>query len=317
MAVRDLRMSLKRARLAGPRTSLARREARMGYLFIAPWIVGFLAFQAGPILASLGLSLTEWTLLRPPVFAGLANYRRLAADPLFFRSMRVTLTYTAASVPLGILFSLVLALLLNQKVRGISVFRALFYLPSVVAGVGVAILWGWMFNPSFGVINYLLGIAHIPGPDWLASPQWALPSFIILSLWGVGGSVVIFLAALQGVPIALYEAAALDGAGAWARFRHVTVPMISPIILFNTVLGVIGSFQTFTYAYVLTGGGPNYATLFYVLYLYQNAFRWFEMGYASALAWVLFLMIISCTLLIMRLSRSHVHYEGAQRDNQT
>jgi multiple sugar transport system permease protein len=316
MAVRDIPMIFKRGPGVRSRAGLSRREARFGYLFISPWIVGFLAFQAGPILASLGLSLTEWTLLRPPVFAGLANYQRLAVDPLFFKAMRVTLTYTVASVPLGILFSLILALLLNQKVRGISIFRALFYLPSVVAGVGVAVLWGWMFNPSFGVINYLLSLANIPGPDWLASPQWALPSFIILSLWGIGGSVVIFLAALQGVPLALYEAAALDGAGSWARFRHVTVPMISPIILFNTVLGVIGSFQTFTYAYVLTGGGPNYATLFYVLYLYQNAFRWFEMGYASALAWVLFLVIIGCTLVILRLSRSHVHYEGAQRDRQ-
>jgi multiple sugar transport system permease protein len=317
MAVGDRSIIVKRGPETRSRPSLNRREARFGYLFITPWIIGFLAFQAGPILASLGLSLTNWTLLKPPVFTGLENYQRLATDPLFFRSMRVTLTYTAASVPMGILFSLGLAMLLNQKVRGISVFRALFYLPSVVAGVGVAVLWGWMFNPNFGVINYLLSLANIPGPDWLSSPQWALPSFIILSLWGVGGSVVIFLAALQGVPVALYEAASLDGAGTWARFRHVTVPMISPIILFNTVLGVIGSFQTFTYAYVLTGGGPNYATLFYVLYLYQNAFRWFEMGYASALAWVLFLVIISCTLLILRLSRSHVHYEGAQRDQQT
>lgn len=311
--MRALPTAGKKAIAAPPRLALARREALLGYLFISPWIVGFLVFQAGPILASLALSLTDWKLLQPPHFIGAGNYSRMLGDPLFFKSLQVTVTYTVVSVPLGVITALLLALLLNQAVHGIGLFRTLFYLPSVIAGVGTAIVWGWIFSPQFGIINHVLSLLRIPGPDWFASPQWALPAFILMSFWGIGGAIVIFLAALQGVPQALYEAAAIDGAGRLALFWHITVPSISPVILFNTIIMVISSFQTFTSAYVITGGGPNYATLFYVLYLYQNAFRWFDMGYASALAWILFLIIVACTLTILRLSRAHVHYEGGER----
>ena len=303
------------SRLAWPRLRLrgARREALIGYLFISPWLVGFLALQLGPIVASFAISLTDWTLIEPARFIGLANYRRLADDPLFFTSLRVTATYTLVSVPLGVTLALLAATLLNRAVWGIAFFRTLFYLPVVVAGVGTALVWGWIFNPEYGVLNALLRLVGVPGPGWLTDAQWALPALIILSQWGIGGAIVVFLAALKGVPRTLYEAAAIDGAGRLSAFRHVTVPMISPAILFNTIMSVIASFQTFTYAYVLTEGGPNDATLVYVLYLYQNAFRWFDMGYASALAWILFLIIIGCTLLVLRGSRSRVHYEGALR----
>ena len=305
------------ARLAWPRLRLrgSRREALIGYLFISPWIVGFLALQLGPILASFAISLTDWTLIEPARFIGLDNYRRLADDPLFFTSLRVTATYTLVSVPLGVTLALLAATLLNRAVRGITFFRTLFYLPVVIAGVGTALVWDWIFNPEYGVLNALLGLVGVPGPGWLTDAEWALPALIILSQWGIGGAIVVFLAALKGVPRTLYEAAAIDGAGRLSTFRHVTIPMISPAILFNTVMSVIASFQTFTYAYVLTerGGGPNDSILVYVLYLYQNAFRWYDMGYASALAWVLFLIIISCTLVVLRFSRSRVHYEGALR----
>lgn len=291
----------------------ARREAVFGYLFISPWIIGFLVLQAGPMLASLGISLTDWTLIDPPKYIGLENYRRAADDPLFTKSLRVTATYTLISVPLGMLAALLIASLLNRKVPGIRLFRTIFYLPVVISGVGTAVVWDWVLNPQYGILNYLLSLIGIDGPDWLASPDWALRAMIVLSFWSIGTAIVVFLAALQGVPRALYEAAAVDGAGPISTFWNVTVPMISPALLFNTIIGVIASFQTFTYAYILTRGGPAYSTLFYVLYLYQNAFRWFDMGYASALAWILFLIILSCTLLVLRLSRPYVHYEGGVR----
>ncbi|MEA2524643.1 MAG: multiple sugar transport system permease protein [Thermomicrobiales bacterium] len=305
----------RRHTLPIPALKGARREAVFGYLFISPWIVGFLALQLGPMLASLGISLTDWTLLDPPHYIGLDNYRRIADDPLFVKSLRVTATYTFISVPCGVVLALLIASLLNRTVRGISFFRGLFYLPVVVTGVGTAVVWDWVFNPEYGILNSLLSLIGVEGPGWLSSTTWALPAMIIISFWGIGGAVVVFLAALQGVPRSLYEAAMIDGAGRLSLFWNVTVPMVSPAILFNTIIAVIASFQAFTYAYVLTEGrgSPAYSTLFYVLYLYQNAFRWFDMGYASALAWILFLIIISCTLLLLRLSRPYVHYEGATR----
>ena len=303
----------RRRTLRLPALRGARREAVFGYLFISPWIIGFLVLQAGPMVASLGISLTDWNLIDPPAYIGLDNYRWAAEDPLFEKSLRVTATYTLVSVPLGMVAALLLASLLNRKVPGISLFRTLFYLPVVVSGVGTAVVWDWVFNPQYGILNYLLSMVGVAGPEWLASPDWALQAMILLSFWGIGGAVVVFLAALQGVPQTLYEAAAIDGAGRISTFWNVTLPMVSPAILFNTIIGVIASFQTFTYAYILTQGGPAYSTLFYVLYLYQNAFRWFDMGYASALAWILFLIIMACTLLLLRLSRPYVHYEGGAR----
>jgi multiple sugar transport system permease protein len=290
-----------------------RREAFFGYLFIAPWIVGFLALQLGPMLASLAISFTNWTLINPAEYVGLDNYRYVTEDPLFEKSLRVTATYTLISVPCGVIAALLIASLLNKAVRGISFFRGLFYLPVVVSGAGTAVVWDWVFNPEYGIINWSLGKFGLGAPGWFSSTTWALPGMIVLSFWGIGGSIVIFLAALQGVPRSLYEAAAIDGAGRLSSFWNVTVPMVSPAILFNTIIAIITSFQSFTYAYILTQGGPAYSTLFYVYYLYQNAFRWFDMGYASALAWILFLIIICCTVLLLRLSRPYVHYEGAGR----
>ncbi|HXF61964.1 MAG TPA: sugar ABC transporter permease [Caldilineaceae bacterium] len=294
-----------------------KREALMGYLFLSPWLLGFLIFLAGPMLASLYLSMTQYQVVRAPQWIGLANYQRMLGDELFYHSLTVTAKYTAASVPLGIVVALGLAVLLNQRIVAPGLFRAIFYLPSIISGVAVAIVFAWIFNFRFGVLNYLLSWLAIPGPNWLGSPRWVLWAFVLMSIWGVGGNVVIFLAALQGVPRSLYEAAEIDGAGGWTRFWYITLPLISPAILFVAIIGVIYSFQTFTQSYIMTGGGPANATLFYLLYLYKNAFTWFEMGYASALAWVLFLVILACTLMLLYSSNRWVYYEGdAQRGRQ-
>jgi len=286
------------------------REALVGYLFLSPWMLGFVIFLVGPMVASIYLSLTEYKVIKAPVWVGLANYVRMFSDELFYHSMKVTVTYTALSVPLGIVAALGVAVLLNQRIVASGLFRTIFYLPSVISGVAVAIVFAWIFNFRFGILNYFLSLVGIPGPNWLGHPRWTLWAFVLMSLWGIGGNVIIFLAALQGVPVPLYEAAKIDGAGNWRRFWAITLPMISPAILFVLIMGVIGTFQTFTQSYVMTGGGPANATLFYLLYLYRNAFNWFEMGYASALAWVLFLVIMVCTLLLWRSSARWVYYES-------
>jgi multiple sugar transport system permease protein len=301
---------------SAPRSHNRRREALMAYLFISPWLVGFVLFLAGPMLASLYFSFTEYKVIAPPRWIGLANYVRMFDDDLFFRSLEVSGRYTLLSVPLGLTAALGVALLLNRPIIGRDLFRLIFYLPSIISGVAVAIVFAWIFNYKFGVLNYLLSWVGIRGPNWLGHPRWALWAFVIMSLWGIGGNVVIFLAALQGVPKALYEAAELDGASEASRFRHVTLPLISPAILFVAITGIIFSFQTFTQAFILTGGGPANATLFYLFYLYKNAFTWFEMGYASSLAWVLFLIIILCTTLLLRTSARWVYYEGGDARTQ-
>jgi multiple sugar transport system permease protein len=303
------------------RTSFGFRQSLTGYAFISPWIIGFLLFTAGPIFASLLISLHSWSLLSTPEWVGLENYARiLREDDLFTTSLWNTLYYVAFSVPLGISVALALALLLNRPMRGIGVFRTLFFLPSVTNIVAVSVLWVWVFNPEFGLLNSLLRIVGVDGILWLQSEQWAKPAFVVMSLWGVGGSVIIFLAALQGIPRELYEAASLDGAGSVRRFVHITIPMISPALFFSLVIGIIGSFQVFAQAYVMTGsaqpgseGGPNNATLFIVLYLYKKAFQEFRMGYAAALAWILFFIILVFTILQTRLSRRWVYYEADGR----
>ena len=288
-----------------------RREALLFYLFISPWLAGLLIFVAGPMLASLYLSLTRWDLLSPSRFIGLANYQEmLTGDPLFWHSLRVTTIYTLAYVPLDLVGGLACALLVNQKVRGIGVFRTIFYLPSVIAGVGYVVLWMWLLNPQAGLVNTLLHHVGIQGPRWLQDPRWALPAMIGMSLWGVGRSMVIFLAGLQDIPGHLYEAAAIDGAGRWPSFWRITLPLLTPAILFNLILGVINTFQTFTNAFIATDGGPLDATLFFVLYIYRNAFQHFAMGYASSLALVLFLIVFICTLVIFRTSGRWVFYRG-------
>jgi multiple sugar transport system permease protein len=303
------------------RASVGFRQSLTGYAFISPWIIGFLLFTAGPILASLLISLHSWSLLSTPEWVGLENYTRIVSeDGLFATSLWNTLYYVAFSVPLGISVALALALLLNRPMRGMGVFRTLFFLPSVTNIVAVSVLWIWVFNPEFGLLNSLLRIVGVDGILWLQSEQWAKPAFVVMSLWGLGGSVIIFLAALQGIPRELYEAASLDGAGSVRRFLHITIPMISPALFFSLVIGIIGSFQVFAQAYVMTGsaqpgseGGPNNATLFIVLYLYKKAFQEFRMGYAAALAWLLFFIILVFTILQTRLSRRWVYYEAEGR----
>ncbi len=290
-----------------------RREAAEGYLAISPWLLGLIIFTVGPIVASLYFSFTEYEVVKTPVWIGLANYQRLAGDRLFWQSLKVTGTYVAVSVPLGIVLAFAVALLMNQKVRMIGFFRTAYYMPNLVPAVGSAILWIWIFNPEFGLLNTSLAAIGIEGPLWLGHSKWAMPALIIMSLWGVGGGMLIYLAGLQGIPSDLYEAAEVDGATAWRRFLHVTVPQMTPVLFFNLIMGIIGSFQVFTAGYIMTGGGPRYATYFYVLNLYYNAFQYFRMGYASALAWILAVIILFFTLLVFRSSSAWVYYEGQLR----
>ncbi len=295
-------------------TLRARREACEGILMASPWLVGFAVFTAGPMIASFLLSFTRWNGITPVHdlrWIGGENYARLLQhDPSFAKAFRNTAFYALVSVPLGLATALALALLLNQRVRGMAIFRTIFYLPSVVSGVATSMLWLWLFNPSFGGVNWVLHRLGLPEPGWLTDESSAIWVFILMSIWGVGNTMLITLAGLQGIPDHLYEAASLDGAGSMMRFRHVTLPMLSPTLFFNLVMGIIGSFQVFTSAYVMTGGGPNESTLFYVLYLYQKAFEQFQMGYASALAWILFAVVLALTLLVIRSGRSWVYYEG-------
>ncbi len=298
-------------------SSLRRREAIEGYLWISPWIFGFLVFSLGPILASFYLSLTEYKIGGAPEWIGFANYvQAFTGDQLFWPSLRRTAYYSIAAVGLGVFLSLLAALLLNQELKGRNFFRALFYLPSLTPVVALAILWVWLLQPQVGLVNFLLGGVGIDGPGWLTSRDWAIPSFVLISLWASvgGGRMIIFLAGLQGVPQALHEAAEIDGANIFQRFRHVTLPLITPVILFNMILGVIGAFGVFSLAYVATGGGPNYATWFFMLHLYYNAFNFFQMGYASALAWVFFVIIFALSYLQIRWSDRWVYYEFAEGD---
>ncbi len=296
-----------------PFMTQSRREAIVAYIFISPWLLGLLIFLVGPILLSFYFSLTKYTLIKPPEWLGFGNYERMLTDPFVGIALRVTGTYTLLAVPLGTIVALLIALLLNQKVFGIRVFRTIFYMPSLISGVAVAIVFSWLFSHRMGIINFILSRLGLEGPNWLGDPNTVLWTLLLMSLWGTGGGAVIFLAALQGVPQSLYEAAELDGAGTLRKFWHITIPLISPVIMFSVITGVIGTFQTFTISYLMTGGGPGYATLFYLLYLYRNAFNWFEMGYASALAWVLFVIILFFTLILLRTSSLWVYYESAGR----
>jgi ABC-type sugar transport system permease subunit len=290
-----------------------RREAIEGYLFMAPWLTGFVAWTLGPMLFSAGLVFTDWDVLTPIRWVGAANFAALARDELFFTSLYNTAYFTFIAVPLQLACALAAAMALNVRVRGIQYYRAAFYLPSVIPQVAAVILWVWIFNPEYGLVNAGFRAVGLPTQLWMVDPVLVKPVFIFMSLWTVGNQMVIFLAGLQGVPDVLIEAAALDGAGARQRFWYVVLPMISPVIFFNLIVGIIGSFQVFTTAYLATQGGPSYASLFYVLYLYQSAFQFLRMGYASALAWILFMVILVFTLLQFRVADRWVYYEGAPR----
>lgn len=291
------------------------KQALEGYLYISPWILGFILFTGGPVVASFVLSFFDWRMIEPPHWIGLGNYTTMfTADPLFTKSLVVTLNYVVVSVPLQVGFALLLAVLVNQKVRLVGVWRTIFYMPSVASGVAVSVLWAWLLNPDYGLINEILQFLGISGPAWLTSEQFALPALIGISLWNVGGGMVIFLAGLQGIPAELLEASELDGAKGLTRFRYVTLPLLSPVTFFNLILAVIGGVQAFTQAFVMTQGGPLNSTLLYALYLYQNAFAFLKMGYASALAWFMFIIILVITLVQFRLARTWVYYEAGSWD---
>jgi multiple sugar transport system permease protein len=289
----------------------ARLERRWGIGMAMPAILGFLIFTIGPMIASFFFSLTDWTIGSSPAFIGAKNYQTLWNDELFWKSLSVTTYYTLATVPLILVLGFVLALLLNQQVRGLSFWRTIYYLPTLVPAVASAVLWIWIFNPDFGLLNSVLRQAGMPTSQWIYSETAVVPSLVIMSSWGFGNAMVIFLAGLQGVPRHLYEAVSIDGGGVWQRFRHVTLPMMTPTIFYNLVTGVIGTFQVFNQAYVMTQGGPNNASLFYIYYLYRKAFTESAMGYASALAWVLFMVIMVITFLIFQNARRWVYYEMA------
>jgi len=294
--------------------SLKKREAIWAYIFISPWIIGFILFTAGPMIASIVLSFTHYNILDAPTFIGFTNYvKMLTDDPKFWHSLRVTMTFAFIAIPLDLIFGFMVAYLLNLKVPGVAFWRTAYYLPSVMPGVATALLWGLIFNPRFGILNWFIGLFGFKGPGWLSSPDWALRALILMSLWGVGGGMIIYLAGLQGIPTSLYEAAQIDGANKWQQLTKITLPLMSPVIFYNLVTGIIGTFQYFTDAYVLTGGGPVDSMLFYNLYLYKHAFTYLNMGYASALAWALFVIVLIFTLLVFKSSEFWVYYEGEVR----
>src|SRR3954454_3908545 len=300
-----------------------RRGLRTGLLFISPWLVGFVLFTLYPALASLYYSFNNFKILQTPSWVGLDNYSNLLKDPLFWKSLSNTAFLTLIGVPLAIGVALGIALLLNNKrVRGLGGFRTIFYLPVVIPAVAAGLLWIFLLNPSIGIVNQALAVVGIDGPGWFFDPAWAKNGLVLLMIWSAGDVVIIYLSALQGVNRQLYEAAEVDGAGSWVKLRHVTIPMISPAILFNLIVGAIAAFQAFTQAFVISAGvghgndgsigGVQNSLLFYGLNLYNNGFRYFQMGYASALAWILLIMILIATLVLLRASRNRVYYESAE-----
>jgi len=301
--------------------SLQRREAVGGVLFALPAILGFLLWNVGPMAASAIISMTDWSLLQPPQhFLGLDNYvgaitpihplPAMKDDPLFWRSLGVTLYYTVTAVPLGLLAGFLLALLLSQPIRFAGIFRAIYYLPAILPAVATALTWLWLYNPDFGLLNFLLDWAHLPTSKWVFDETSAVPSLVLLSVWGSGGTMILFLAALKGVPRSYHEAASIDGAGTWGRLWHITLPVISPIILFNLITSLIGTFSGgLVQGLIITNGGPDNATLFYALYIYRTAFVDGHMGYACALSWIMFLFLLVLTLTTLRVARSRVYYE--------
>ncbi|MDY8025710.1 sugar ABC transporter permease [Paenibacillus polymyxa] len=297
-----------------PKSGMIRMERNWGLLFALPAILGLMIFTIGPIAASFVFSLTDWTIGGQMTFIGLDNYRTiLTEDTTFSQSMFVTTYYALGSVPLGLAAAFIIALLLNQKVKGLSVFRTIYYLPTIVPSIANTMLWLWMFNPDFGLLNSLLEGVGLPGSKWIYDESTAIPSLIMMSTWGIGNTVIIFLAGLQSVPTHLYEAAEVDGGNRWHKFFHITIPSMTPTIFFNLVMSLISTFQAFNQAYVMTNGGPNNSTLFYVFYLWRTAFTETKIGYASALAWILFFVIMVLTVLIFSTSKKWVHYEGGER----
>lgn len=287
------------------------KENLTGYLFIAPWLIGFLVLTLGPFIFSIYLSFTRYEIVSSPVWIGGVNYQELFTnDPLFWKSLWITVKYALISVPIGVVFGVFLAILLNNDIKGIGIFRTLFYIPSIVPIVATSVVFMWLFNPNIGLINTFLAKFGIEGQNWLGDAKYAFGSLVFMSLWGVGGSMIIYLAGLKDVPNELYEASVIDGASWWQRIRHITIPLITPVIFFNLIMGIIGSFQYFTQAFIMTNGGPADSTMFYPLYLFNRAWRYLDMGYASAMAWILFAVIIIITAVLFKFQKSWVHYRN-------
>ena len=284
----------------------------VGLAFISPWIVGFLVFTLYPILMSVFYSVCDYDVLSTPVYVGSLNYTDMWTDEVYWKALRNTIYFAALSLPLCLVVSLLLAVMLNNKVWFRPAFRTFFYLPSLVPMIATAMIWLWIFNGGFGLLNYGLSFLGIKGPEWLADQHWTKPAIILTSIWGVGGSMVIYLAALQDVSRELYESAEIDGATPWHKLWHITLPMISPVIYFNLIMGIIGSLQVFGVPYIMfgNGSGPNRSAMFYATYIYENAFRYNQMGYASAMAWILFLIILGLTWVATKASRRHIYYAG-------
>ncbi|MDE0464369.1 MAG: sugar ABC transporter permease [Caldilineaceae bacterium] len=295
-------------------TRQERRRLRIGVLFALPWIVGFLSFTIFPVAYSFYYSLNVFTTFGQPLhWVGLSNYVKLINDDLFWVSLYNTMYMVVFGVSFHIVLAIILGLLLNQNLRGVSIYRTVYYIPTIVPIVATSVLWMWVFNPEFGLINSALSVIDVHGPGWLTDPVLSKPSLILMGVWTIGGTLVIFLAGLQDIPQHLFDAAMIDGAGALQRIRNVTLPMLSPVIFFNVIIGVIAGFQIFAQAFIMTRGGPLDTTLFYAYYLYQNAFEFFQMPYASAMAWILFLVVMGTTLIIFRSSARLVYYEGEER----
>jgi len=292
-------------------SKMARRESFEGYLFILPWLLGYLMFRLGPLLASLYLSVTNYNGSATPKYIGFENYVYMfTQDPRFIDSVKTTLQFVAGYLPLSLIFGLGIAILMNQKVPGILVFRGVYYLPAVTTGVAVSLLWMFVFNKQFGVLNAILSVFGIPRIGWLVDQNWVMVSFILMALWGVGSTMIIYLAGLQSIPTELTESATIDGANTVQRFFNITLPLLTPTIFFNLITGLIAAFQTFENAYIMTGGGPNYRTYFFGLNIYLTSFRSLQFGYASTIAWILFILIAALTLFVMSTSRRWVYYAG-------
>lgn len=306
--------AITRNETATKRFTRLQRNLFFGLLFAAPAILGFLIFTVGPMIASLYFSLTDYTVFTAPSFVGLSNYTTMFSgkDPFFYPSLKATFLYVFLAVPCYMVFAFTLAMLLNAKIKGLSFFRTVFYLPSIVPVVASAMIWMWLYNPDLGLINHILSSVGLPTSLWLYSEKMVIPSIVLMGLWGTGGTMVIFLAGLKGISDHYYEAIEIDGGSGWHKFWYITVPMMTPTIFFNAVMGLIGAFQVFSEAYILTQGGPNNASLFYVFYIWREAFRNSNMGYASALAWVLFVIIMIFTLIVFKTSK-WVYYEGEEK----
>lgn len=314
----ETNQSTKRKRGVIKWSKRTRQNFWMGILFLVPWFVGFILFTFYPMAASLVYSFTEYHSRTPLVWVGLDNYKTMLADKLFWTSLWNTSYMVIFGVPITLLASFLCAVLLNLKVRGQSIYRVIYFLPSIVPTVASTLLWLWILNPQSGMMNTMLGALGVQGPNWLNDPNWSKPALILLGMWGMGATIVIYLSGLQDVPTSLLEAAELDGASWWQRLRYITIPMVSPITLFNLITGVIAMFQYFTQAYIFRGSGgsgvplgaPLNSTLFYSVYLYQAAFQYLKIGYASAMAWVLFLVILGCTILLLKVSERFTYYAG-------